>query len=193
MQQEGLILNGIVGSGNLWLDIMKIICGDTSNKTMIDLGCHKAPYTPLLGFKERTYIDIQNRPLDHKEEQQYFIQSGAISYLFENQKRYDVSICSDMIEHLSKEKGTVLLNAMVLRSGKQIIFTPLGDASITNDGHPDSHASGWTPDDFRISWLNIVFPNFHSSINLGAFFSVLCEKKENERIYTEIKNKYDKN
>lgn len=190
---NNIALEGIAGSGELWLDVMRIICGDTKGESMIDLGCHKAPYTPNLGFSFRTYLDIQDRALDHAEEQQFFVKGDAVDYLHTCEEYFDVTIASDFIEHLDKERGKKLLYEMFQSSNKQIIFTPIGDASITLDGHPDSHASGWIPEDFP-NWLTISFPNFHNTINLGAFFAVGCEyASEKKRIYNEIKEKYVKN
>jgi hypothetical protein len=81
---------------------------------------------------------------------------------------------------------------MKAKSNKQIIFTPLG-AYMVDEGstHPDSHKSGWTPD-MLFGWLSIVLPNFHPTLNTGAFFAVQCDEEEKERIVNEIKNKYDK-
>lgn len=178
-------LNGIVGSGELWLKIMKIICGDTHDKSMVDLGCHHAPYTPMLGFKERTYVDIQNRPLDDENEQQFFVQENILCYLLDA-KNVDVSICSDVIEHLNIEKGRLLLHLMSNSSTKQIIFTPLGEYMISEDENPDLHRSGWTPE-MLPDYLAIVLPDFHPALNTGAWFGVNCDNEEKLRIINEIK------
>lgn len=195
-----ITLEEINGSGELWLDIMKIICGDTPEKdysSMCDLMCHKAPYTPQLGFWDRKFVDIQNRDLDFPDEKLLnFVQKDVIEFLMSNTTFFDVTICSDGIEHLTKENGEELLWWMKNQSDKQIIFTPMGEASITKDGHPDSHASGWMPEDFE-GWVTIALPNFHESINLGAFFAINCSDnidyeaaEEKQRIYNEIKIKY---
>lgn len=193
-----IVLEGINGSGELWLDIMKIICGDTSDKSMVDLGCHHAPYSPLLGFKTRDYIDIQNRPLDHVEEQKYFTQADIVEYLKHCPWWFSVSICSDVIEHLTVEKGMELLEWMRRRSSKSIIFTPLGEYIIENEktDNPDAHRSGWTPEIIPQAYLSIVLPNFHPTLHMGAFFSIICtpyDEKELQRIHNEIKAKYEKN
>lgn len=184
-----ITLNGITGSGVLWKYVIHIICPDSYWQSMVDLGCFHAPYTPQLGFQKRTYVDIQERPLDFPEEQQFFVKADMVEYLESYEHYFQVAISSDSLEHLTHERGLDFLDAMQRCSDKQIIFTPLGDASITLDGHPDSHASGWTPKDFP-EWLTIVFPNFHSEINLGAFFAINCSFEEKQRIYNEIKNKY---
>lgn len=185
-------LPNLVGSGELYLDIMRIICGDTSEMSMVDLGCHKAPYTSQLGFKYRRYVDALPRPLDNPEEQQYFIQDDMLEYLQWNRFITDVAISSDSIEHLTIDSGYELITLMIMRSKKQIIFTPTGETmmNIFLDNDYDTHKSGWTPE-MLPTWLAIVLPNFHPTMDVGAWFAVNCEPKEMERIYNTIKSKYD--
>jgi len=188
MQTE---FKGVVGNGEIYLDVMKAICGDTEGKSMADLMCYHAPYTPLLGFKNRIYVDVQERGLDHKEEQQYFVKSDIFMFLVENSNlHFDVMICSDGIEHLHKQAGFDLALAMKLMSDKSIIFTPLGEWMVTNDDHPDSHKSGWLPSDLN-GYATIVFPDFHPTLNEGAFFVWYCKdiKQDFERVKNELKNK----
>ena len=186
---------GIVGSGELYLKVMKAICGDTQDKSMVDLMCHHAPYTPLLGFKDRLYLDIQNRGLDHKEEQQYFKEVDVLEYLSNSYCPYfDVSICSDGLEHLEESHGVFLLKKMYLYSSKQVLFTPFGDLLISQDDHPDSHRSGWTPEKLEYvfpgsdHFAYIVFPDFHESMNAGAFFFWHCKgiEQDFERVKNEL-------
>lgn len=174
------------GSGELYLQIMKSICGDTSDKTLLDIMCHTAPYTPQLGFKERTYIDIQNRPLDFKEEQKNFIKSDVLRWLKKG-KQYDCMICSDGIEHLSVRDGRLVVSLMERYSEKQIIFTPLGYCKMERDNPHDIHRSGWHPDYFE-GWAKIILPQFHPSLNIGAFFVFHCEgiKEDFKRIKQEL-------
>lgn len=188
-----IALPGIKGSGELWLEIMKIICGDTSDKSMVDLGCHRAPYTPLLGFKDKVYVDILDRPLDHKEEQQFFVLSDATEFLISQKNNFDVIICSDMIEHLTIGDGCGLVEWMQIYSDKQIIFTPLGEymVDIAESNNPDIHRSGWTPEVLP-AYLSIIFPDFHPTLGIGAFFAVNCSDEEKQRISNEIKSKYVK-
>lgn len=189
MENE-IILEEIQGSGRVYIDIMKIICNAIHGQSVVDLGCHRAPYTPLLGFTDRTYVDIQDRPLDHTDEQKWFTQSDVIKYLQKCNRRFDVSIASDLIEHLTEKDGKELLQLMEYRSDKQIIFTPLGPWMTSTDENPDSHRSGWFPD-MLPEYLSIVLPDFHSVLKVGAFFAVRCSAGETERIVNEIKIKYD--
>jgi hypothetical protein len=187
---------GITGNGEIYLDVMKAICGETKDKSMLDLMAYHAPYTPLLGFKERTYVDIQDRGLDHKEEQEYFIQSDVLEYLNnESCPYFNISICSDGLEHLTDFDGLHLLKLMNLKSDKQILFTPLGEWMVTTEDHPDNHRSGWTPEILESIkpdyFAYIVFPDFHKAMNTGAFFfwHTIDIKQDFERVKNELNNK----
>lgn len=189
---EGLCLSypGVAGNGEVYLDVMKAICGDTSDKSMLDLMCYRAPYTSQLGFQDRTYVDILDRGLDNKDEQKYFVKSDAVAFLIDAKRLWDIAICSDGIEHLFKSRGNTLAYLMQDVSHKQIIFTPTRDKNIVNNGDPDSHKSSWTPDDFE-AYAIIDFPDFHPILDQGAFFAFKCGKiiDEFERVKNELKNK----
>jgi hypothetical protein len=183
---------GVVGSGEIYLDVMKAICGNTTGKSMADLMCHHAPYTPLLGFEHRIYVDIQDRGLDHKSEEKYFLISDVFRFLDKcSDSSFDVMICSDGIEHLEKLHGYDLLLSMKLKARKSIIFTPLGDLNVTDDNHPDSHKCGWEPSHMPTDYAKIVFPNFHHTLNAGAFFAWTCAgiRQDFERVKLELNNK----
>src|ERR1700748_2090427 len=141
-----IIIEELEGSGELWLEIMRIICGDTPNdpaSSMCDLMCHRMPYTPLLGFKERTYVDIQDRGFDFPEERCNFRHMDVFIFLGECEVDYDLMICSDGVEHLTLEQGKELLHWMGVHSEKQVIFTPLGDhmVGVGDLNSPDTHRS----------------------------------------------------
>lgn len=186
-----LIIPGVHGNGQVYLDILKAICGETEGKSMADLMCYHAPYTPLLGFAERTYVDVQDRGLDHKEEQQFFIKADVFEFFIKNEgKTYDFMICSDAIEHITKEQGEDLQILMEGHSKKPVFFTPLGEWMITDDNNPDSHKSGWLPEDFP-GYATIILPDFHPTLDKGAFFAFKCEniQQEFERVINELKIK----
>lgn len=52
------------GSGELWIAVVLNILKGRPQRDMLDLMCHKAPHTPLLGIDNVTYLDIQDRGLD---------------------------------------------------------------------------------------------------------------------------------
>lgn len=200
---------GVVGTIEVYLDVMRALCGNTKGKSMIDLMCAFAPNTPKLGFEKRTYIDFLDRKLDHASEQNNFFQ-GDVTQIFRFVRNVvlDVAICSDGIEHLLKDDGMQLLVDMRNLSKKQILFTPLGEifklAEIDNQD-PESHRSLWTPEDiekinsedgFPITlgqpYACIVFPDYHKVWNGGAFFFWRDESgtiKDFDRVAAELKQK----
>lgn len=186
----------IEGNGEIYLDVLRAICGDTSGKSMVDLMCHKAPYTHQLGFRKRMYVDIQFRGLDDIEEECFFKESEVCKFLndwYRNKEDvFNVAICSDGIEHLFVEDAYDLLTGMEFCSYKNIIFTPTRDFNLAIDNNPDSHKSSWEPDDFLKRGYSVInFPDFHKQMNQGAFFAWTCSNIEEdfERVKNELKHK----
>ena len=185
-----LTFPNVYGNYDIYTDVLKAICGNTDNKSMIDLGCNLAPITPVLGFKKRVYIDILPRILDYPEEQQYFIQDDVLEYL-QKDNHYDCSIASDFCEHLTPMDGTKLLTLMELKSDKQILFTPLGAHIVETDNYlPEAHHSAWTPE-LTPDYASIIFPHYHLQLGIGAYFFFKCKnlKEEFERVFNELKQK----
>lgn len=188
---------GVVGTIDVYLDVMRAICGDTKGKSMIDLGCCFAPNTPKLGFSKRKYIDVIDRKLDHPEEQQFFRKHDITKLLPLICDIEDVAIASDVIEHLTKPDGYKLLRMMRSISRKQILFTPTDEIfKMVGDDNkdPEAHRSLWTPDDVPEWFASIVFPDYHKVWNGGAFFffhcgSMLETVQEFERVKDELKQK----
>jgi len=186
------IMYNCEGNGEVHLDVLKAICGNTENKSMVDLCCGFAPQTRRLGFVSRLYVDSVKRDL--AEESKWFANEDVFYFLDKNTLHFDVGISLDAVEHFVKERALLLLNKMRMISNKQIIFTPLGDYLIetTRTDNPDSHKSGWLPQEFEdMGYATIVFPNFHKLLNIGAFFAFRCENLEDEFkiISNELNNK----
>lgn len=185
-----IVLETINGNDTVYMDCLKTICGETNGKSMIDLCCNLAPHTPLLGFKERIYVDILPRKLDHDWEQVNFIQDDIFNVLGKDNNTTNVSICSDGIEHLTKEDGLFLIMSMMIHSRRQVIFTPLGNHMVEEGNDPENHHSGWLPEEFE-GWASITFPKYHPTLGIGAFFAWHCENMEEdfERVKNELKQK----
>jgi len=163
------------GSGALWVDVVSEILANEPKESLLDLMCHKAPHTPLLGFESVTFVDIQYRGLDFGlRDNDLFIEQDAIKFL-KNDEKFDTIICSDGIEHFSKEDGLLLLELIKQKSKSSVIFTPYGDYMVDeNSTHPDTHKSGWTETDFeKMGYSCIIFPNFHPELNKGAIFAYI--------------------
>jgi hypothetical protein len=190
-----LVFENIEGSGEIYLDVVGAICSDVlgnDNCSMLDLMCHHSPYNAQLPFTEKVFVDIQDRPLDFVSEQVNFVQYDVLKFLERNLAEFDVIICSDGIEHLTKRDGFRMLKMMQNQSHKHIIFTPLGEYCLelnpTND--PDAHRSGWEPKEF-VGWASIIFTDFHKQNNAGAFFTWHCKdiEKDFERVKNILKDK----
>ena len=185
------------GHGTAYMDTLKAICGNTEDRSLIDLGCGWCTHTRQLKFKEKRLVDIVVRDLG--EENNCFVQVDMLELIKQpSDKIFDISISSDNIEHFWQEDGFKIIDWMENNSKKQIIFTPLGDYIKTEDKtdtNPDSHKSGCLPKDFElIGWNTITFPQFHPTLGehgLGAFFAFHCENLNEEfnRIINELKNK----
>lgn len=189
------------GSSELQIEIIKAICGDTENQTMVDLACGSAPQTSQIKFKERTFVDIVKRPLPEVKEE--LINMDVIKYLkktIEEKKEFDVSISTDTIEHFRDTDALQFLSLTSQIAKKQIWFTPLGEYCMTtdpNDNDPDTHKSEWTPEKLngimKDKWAYLVFSNWHPTLGengLGAFFFWTCDniKEEYQTVVNKLKH-----
>ncbi len=182
-----IVFEGIVGSEQVYMDVMIAILGNKRD-SLIDLCCHRCSHTPKFRFKKRRYVDILPNVLDFTEEQQYFVQMDVLDTPLD--VHYDTAICSDGIEHLTFENGYKLLKIMETISDRQVLFTPFGNMWVGNSGHPEEHASGWTPEMVN-GYASIVFPDYHKGWGFGAWFFWRTENIEQnfEVVKNELKNK----
>jgi len=173
------------GSIELYMEVLRAICGYTMGESMIDLGCCFAPNTPKLGFIGTRYVDIIYRELDDPQDQVDFHKADILNlpeYLKtdENNNKYNVALCLDCIEHLTVEDGNRLLKIMDEISHKQILFTPTTNLfGLNNDDTPEAHRSVWSPE-MLPGYACIVFPDFHYAWGGGAFFAWRCADIEND-------------
>lgn len=183
------------GSGDLQIKVIKAICGNYENQTMVDLCCGSSPQTGLINFKEKTFVDCVDRELIGGGK---LIVSDVLDYLKKENKQYDISISTDTIEHFRDKDANEFLDLTSKISKKQIWFTPLGEYCMTNDqtdNNPDTHKSEWTPKKLESRnpgyWAFVVFPNWHPTLSdngLGAFFFWHCDniKAEAQRVEKEL-------
>lgn len=166
------------GSFPLYEKVIKAIIGNTiDEQTLIDLCSCEATVTRNLEFKDKVYVDALdcwNIP----GQMHRFVQADVLGNHKCFNKHYTVANCSDGIEHLSKEDGFRLVERMKAISDKQILFTPLGEYMV-EVGNPDPkcHKSGWWPKDFD-GFAAIVAPNYHPTLNVGAFWVWRCDNIE---------------
>lgn len=164
----------ITGNGELLIKIVRLISGHPASQSMIDLCCAHATCSSRVGFGTRKYVDIQPWQLDDGDEQRFFVQENAL----EQKGSFDVALCADGIEHFKKEDGYELIRVMQSLAPIRIVFTPLGEYKVGPIKNTvDDHKSGWYPDDVP-DFESIVFPNWHPTLNAGAFFFFQCPDVE---------------
>lgn len=66
-------------------------------------------------------------------------------------EQFDVVVCMDVLEHIDKDDGRILLSRMKVWGDKVIITTPNGTVpGIPSDGNiHQEHQSGWTVDELK--------------------------------------------
>jgi hypothetical protein len=171
---------------------------------LLDIGCGLQP-TELVTCKLHVaaepfskYIEIYKNSDRWIKKPVLFLNtdwSGALSAL--PCGTVDVVCLIDVIEHLEKDEGQLLLRRTIdeLDPKCLVIFTPLGflpqfhangvDAwGVEGGAAYQEHKSGWTPDDFPPGFTFLVSSDFHSVDNrgriltpaVGAFFAIYKRK-----------------
>ena len=109
-------------------DFYRILYSGCSS--LLDLGCCEGSHTKHWDIPNKMFVDIEKRADDLNP----FLKAD-IRYadkLF-TPKSYNIVTALDVIEHLSKDEGYKLLQAMELIADKRIlIFSPQGDYMIGN-------------------------------------------------------------
>lgn len=156
------------GSGELQLQVLRSIIGDSSQKTLIDLCCGEMTVSRHLKFASSVHVDVTDEPL--RPRHAVFVHSDVFGDHPVFKTRYNVALCADGIEHFTKADGFRLAHQMTMLADLSIVFTPLGEYMVDplNTG-PHTHKSGWLPDDLP-GWHTLVFPNWHPTLNCGALF-----------------------
>jgi len=176
-----------IGSIEIYFSVLNAIIGE-ERSSMIDLGCAFAPNTPMLRFKNRTYVDVVERKLDHPDEQQYFHKLDILKHNW-NYHQYHTAFCLDVIEHLTPKDGIRLIEIMEDISEKQVLFTPLDNIFglvDENNKDPEAHRSLWKPEHLP-DFAHLIFPNYHKQWNGGAFFMFKTKYTKND--FEKVKQK----
>lgn len=188
------------GSSELQVEVLKAICGDSSEKTLVDLCCGFAPQTSQLPFKSKIHVDAVERELHGGWK---MITANVIEFLKTTKNKWDVSISTDSIEHFREKDALEFVDLTSKVAETNIWFTPLGEFCMTNDPNdndPDTHKSEWTPKKLdKIMpnyWAYLVFPNWHPTLRnsknevLGAFFFWHSDnlKEDFERVELKLKH-----
>ena len=142
--------------------IEKII--DKNAKTLLDVGCGRGGNSLVLK-RQRARAGIKVVGIDiFKPYVCECVELGVYDDLiicdtrqmpFDLECSFDVVLCSEVIEHMTKKEGEKLLeNVEKLASRQVIVTTPFGYTKgsynkIEEDNICQLHRSGWDPSDFR--------------------------------------------
>lgn len=164
-------LQRMTGSGELYLSILRRIIGPTEDKTLLDLCCGEMTQTRHLKFRYVLGIDVKDWPDRPREHDFYHTDANGLFPL--GMESFDVCLCSDGIEHLTKRDGRELIHKMEQISPLPIIFTPLDAYKLNPDStDPDIHKCVWKPEEFEaMGWQTEVHEDWHPELSIGAFFA----------------------
>jgi hypothetical protein len=154
-------------------------------EVVLDIGCgiypinFFAPKVHIMVEPWKEYVDILKER--YKRDSKILVfQANALDVLKTlADKSVDSVFMLDVIEHLEKEDGKILLTEVERVVIEQIVvFTPLGympqhievdkrDRWGLNGGEFQEHKSGWLPEDFGGDWEYHVCPEFHKYDDYG--------------------------
>jgi SAM-dependent methyltransferase len=132
-------------------------------KTVLDLGCGDGYFMRSVSEDKGwsiTGVDIFKSTLDNAKKTGIYnaLVKGELltvsRKLIEKKKKYDVVFCSEIIEHLDKKQGEVLLELVEKLAKRRIVVaTPRGfmvaPHEFIGDNPHQVHLSGWEINDFK--------------------------------------------
>ena len=124
-------------------------------QTVLDVGCGNCSPLRFLQSVHLTGVDgyapaLEEARRNGTHDEYAFGDVKRIQELF-NAKRFDACVSLDVIEHLPKEDGWRMAEAMERLAQRQVvIFTPNGFVpQRSKDGDLQEHLSGWTAPEMR--------------------------------------------
>lgn len=132
-------------------------------ETILDLGCGDGSLMEFIAIGEDwkvTGVDIFRKNITAAAKRKVFVQTirrdivDVVEEMIKKRKKFDVVFCSQVIEHISREKGEQLLKIVDRVAKKRIVMgTPRGfmhqpDVFLGDNPH-QVHESGWNEEDFR--------------------------------------------
>lgn len=139
------------------------------NSTILDVGCgdgHLAHWINYEGEFKITGIDINKEELEIAKKRV----TRHNKPIFENlllvditkkmpfKKKFDIVLCSQVVEHLNKDQALYLIQRIEKLAKKRIIIATINGFFQFNHkvaGKYDIHLSGWSPKDFSSRGYNV--------------------------------------
>jgi hypothetical protein len=141
-------------------------------RTVLDLGC--GPASPLRALRVETLVGLEGFEPSLRQAQAaqthdewVFGDVRDLGRLLAG-RRFDGVVALDLIEHLPKDDGWRLLEAMeTLAARKAVVFTPNGFLPQQGHGDLQEHLSGWSPTDLRSRGYEVIGFYGHKALRGG--------------------------
>jgi SAM-dependent methyltransferase len=131
--------------------------------SVLDIGCGMAPTMRELGVKRTVgvegyapYVEVIKR--EKMQDDLVECDVRDISKHFQP-RQFDACVAMDLIEHLSKEDGLKLIQAMETIARKRVVFfTPSGFLPQRHAANDDlqAHLSGWEAEEMRKKGYKVI-------------------------------------
>lgn len=170
------------------------------SESVLDVGCGShSPVQHIKGAFRSVGVDaflpsIEQSKADRIHDEYYKIDALEIGKKFEAGS-FDCVIALDLIEHLTKEDGIKLLDAMErITKKKVIVFTPnsfLPQPAV--DGNPfQEHKSGWSAKEMRSKGYRVIGINGWKPLR-GENADIKLKPKRFWQFISEITQKFVRN
>lgn len=162
------------------LEILRLYHKSTDEFTILDCGTEfgHTGRTVKEAFPRAsvTGIEIHLPMLDrcrrtHGRYYDELIHGDALTLLHDLQTSYSVVIAAELIEHLPKEEGLILLDLLKVKAGLAIVTSPVGfkeQRAIYENPH-EVHVSGWDPAEFVLDGWTIHLLD-QTGYTLGVYY-----------------------
>lgn len=179
-----------------------------SPKSILDVGVGFGKY----GFLSREFLELRDseveygkwkRTIDGVEAYEGYLTpvhehiydeifiGDAVELVPNLEKKYDLVLLIDVLEHLDRGEGEKLLDACIGRSGHVIVSTPknIGGQKDSHDNPYEVHRSQWTKADFARFPGKFFVPNYNSIIcYIGGDAARLRSALRRSRVGSAITN-----
>jgi len=137
---------------------------DLDGITILDVGCGYGVWNLLIRVKKRGIpiiigLDIYLPYLQKLKKIKLYnglVWADARYLPFRSDKPFNITLASEILEHLKKDEGMMVLNRLMHLSNKIIISTPYGflrTFGVDNNKY-QLHKSSWAPQDFHLKGLD---------------------------------------
>jgi hypothetical protein len=137
---------------------------------VLDLGCGERHYTRAR--LDTTWVDID--PEHARDPRVIIMDITSVPDAF-RLMRFTTILMIDVIEHVRKDSGEVLLNKLAGMALRLILFTPVGCVWVKEGStSPHEHKCGWFPAELEArGFVTKVWPSFHRGSDYchGAFLA----------------------